>query len=279
MRLGIILAMLLPLLAQLPATAQGIMEGMTVRGAAAGLGAGLAAGANHGRLIKRSAEAMAQGREYAIAQTKAIAKYSQWAVAYESKKQFANAETALQYVLKTIALRDGPGSTASVDVLRKLVKIEKLQNKIDDAVRYQKTVVAFVEAGKKPSVNTIVAERNHLSDLFIGKQDYVAAAPVLQQTAAMVKDPAVSPEQRSVTLHVYARVLNQLNRTVEAQAVEAAAAPVTPVSPVASTETVTEVPVDPSTVATKPVETVTPPVTTEPITTPPPVQPEVTPTP
>ncbi len=205
-----------------PAHSQGMMEGTFVRGLGAGMGAGLAGSANKGKVIHRTYESMVQAQQAMIAQTKQIEQYVATGVQIEAKKQWASAEQYFQDALKMIAKRDGPGSQKSAPVLAHLAKISQNQNKLDEAIGYQKTVVAFANAGKAQNPAAAVQAQSDLSGMYIDKGDFSNAEGVLKQSAEIVRhDRSVSPKTYSTTLRVYGEVLRKLNKEAEADSIDA----------------------------------------------------------
>jgi hypothetical protein len=204
--------------------AQGMSEFGAVQAGAAGLGAGLAASQNHGALVRNGYEAAVQAQGAMFVQNRAIQQYLAAGQAFEAKKQWANAEMAFTYVLQVICKRDGPGSPATVPALKHLVAVSKGQNKIDKAIGFQKTVVAFAHAAPKPDTASLLSAERDLSDMYVKKGDFASAEPVLQD-AVKIQDkvPKLTPEQRSATLKVYGRVLRELNKIREADEVDALA--------------------------------------------------------
>ena len=140
----VIFFLMLPILLPMPTLAQGTMEFGAIHAGAIGLGAGLAASRSHGQVIRRSYEAMVQAEQATLAQTKAIEQYMKIGSQLESKKRWSDAEKSFTYVLKVVALRDGPGSIKSVPALQHLVSVSKQQGKLGEAIDFQKTVVRCV---------------------------------------------------------------------------------------------------------------------------------------
>ncbi|MDR3613351.1 MAG: hypothetical protein P4L53_07285 [Candidatus Obscuribacterales bacterium] len=201
------------------AGAQAIFESGGVNASAAGLGAGMAASANHGRVVSKSYDSVIQSQQAIMAQTRAIEQYMRLGAEYETKKQWQNAEKSFRYVLQVSALRDGPGSEKTVPALKHLVTVCKAQHNLDDAVGFQKRVVGLVEAGKSPAA--MFNARIDLSNLFIEKEEYSEAEPVLAQSVEESADPKTVPtEKRILALQTYARVLKKLKKDTKAQVVE-----------------------------------------------------------
>lgn len=208
----------------LAARAQGTMEFGAVHAGAIGLGAGLAASREHGQVVRRSYEAMLQAQQTAAAQTKAINQYMTLGCQHESKKQWAEAEKSFNYVLKVVALRDGPGSIKSVPALQHLVTVTKQQGKLTEAIDFQKTVVAFTKSVKVPDQQSVLNSQINLSSLFIQNNDYTNAEPILRETISTnAAYESMPPEKRRHTLAMYAKVLRQLHKDSEADAIEASA--------------------------------------------------------
>jgi hypothetical protein len=217
-----IIGLLVLLTVVLPAHAQGIGEFSGVHAGAAGLGAGLAASQNHGALVRNGYEAAGQLQQAVYYQNRAIQQYLAVGQTYEAKKQWKFAEQAFTYVLQVIAKRDGPGSPAAVPALKHLVAVSKGQNKPDQAIGYQKTIVAFAHAAPKRDTDNLLKEEQALSDMYIQKGDFTNAEPVLQDAVKIQETaPKMTPERRSATLKVYGRVLRELKKLDEADAVDA----------------------------------------------------------
>ena len=205
-----------------PAQSQGIMEGTFVRGLGAGMGAGTAASIGHGKVVRRTAESMIQAQQAIVAQTKAIEQSVATGIQMQAKKQWASAEQYFQDALRMIAKRDGPGSPKSAPVLSRLANVAKNQHKLDDAIGYQKTVVAFANNARAQNPTAAVQAQVDLSNLFIDKGDLAKAEGVLKQSADTVRrDRSIPPKTYSTTLRVYGEVLRKLNKTAEADVVDA----------------------------------------------------------
>jgi len=205
-----------------PAQSQGIMEGTFVRGLGAGMGAGTAASIGHGKVVRRTAESMIQAQQAIIAQTKAIEQSVATGIQMQAKKQWALAEQYFQDALRMIAKRDGPGSPKSAPVLSRLANVAKNQHKLDDAIGYQKTVVAFANNARAQNPTAAVQAQVDLSSLFIDKGDLANAEGVLKQSADTVRrDRSIPPKTYSTTLRVYGEVLRKLNKNAEAEVVDA----------------------------------------------------------
>lgn len=199
--------------------AQAIFESGGVNTSAAGLGAGMAASANHGRVVGRTYDSVVQSQQAIIAQTKAIEQYMRLGAEYETKKQWQNAEKAYRYVLQVSALRDGPGSEKTVPALKHLVSVCKAQNNLEDAVGFQKRVVGMAEAAASPAAT--FNARIDLSNLFIAKEEYSEAEPILAQSVEQSVDPKTIPAaKRILALQTYARVLKKLKKDSKAQIVD-----------------------------------------------------------
>lgn len=218
----IFIGLFVALIMVLPANAQGLSEFGAVQAGAAGLGAGLAASQNHGAVLRKGYEAAVNAQSALVVQNRAIQQYLSYGQFYEAKKQWAYAEQAYTYVLQCICKRDGPGSPAAMPALKHLVAVSKGQNKLDSAINYQKTVVAFTHAAPKLDVGSLFKEESSLSDMYLQKKDFANAEPVLQDAVKVQeKLPKLTPEQRAATLKVYGRVLRELNKIEEADAVDA----------------------------------------------------------
>ncbi|MDP3509997.1 MAG: hypothetical protein Q8T09_18650 [Candidatus Melainabacteria bacterium] len=205
-----------------PALAQSIMEAGGLHAGVAGLGAGWAASQNHGRVIRSTYEVASQTQQAVLAQNKAIEQYLKLGTKLESKKDWAGAEKCYAYVLQVVNRRDGPGSSSGLPALKHLVSVNVAQNKIPQAIGFQKTVVAFTERAKILDPQAILQSKLDLSKLFIKQNDYSSAEPYLQQSVAITqKETAIPRAQRKTTLRTYSMVLRKLKKTTDAEAIEA----------------------------------------------------------
>jgi hypothetical protein len=156
---------------------------------------------------------MLRAQQAAIAQTKAIEQYMSMGCKFEATKQWENAEKSFKYVLQVVARRDGPGSTNSIPALHHLVTVTEAQNKIDEAITFQKTVLAFAKAAKVPDYGGVVSEQVNLSNLFMRKEDYASATPVLNEAIASYDAcPQLSNEQRCALLAAYTKLLSKTRK-------------------------------------------------------------------
>jgi DNA-binding SARP family transcriptional activator len=220
---------MMPMLGAQTAFAQGMFESAGVNASAAGLGAGAAASAGHGRVVRRTYETMLEAEKATEAQTKVIEQYMKVGTQYEAKKQWENAEKTYKYVLQITAQRDGPGSAASVPTLRHLVVVSKEQNNLDDAIGYQSTLVDFARVARVPEPAAVINAEISLSNLYLQKDDYHSAAAVLRDSYTLsTNSPSLPPAKRKVALAAYAKVLRQMHKDAEADAIEKAAGDETP---------------------------------------------------
>lgn len=204
-----------------PAGAQSIMEAGGLHAGVAGLGAGLAASQNHGKAIRSTYEVAAQTQQAVLAQNEAIKQYLNLGTKYEAKKDWAAAEKCYAYVLQVVNRRDGPGSANGLPALKHLVSVNLAQNKIPEAIGFQKTVVAFTERAKQADPRQVLQSKLDLSRLFIKQNDYSNAEPYLQQSVAITQNDTTIPvAQRKTTLKTYSTVLRKLKKTAEAEAIE-----------------------------------------------------------
>lgn len=203
------------------ARGQALGEFAGVNAGVAGMGAGVAASMGNGALVRRTYESAAQAQQAMMAQNKAVEQYFKMGNQFEMQKQWENAEKAFTYVLQVIARRDGAGSPKSVPALKHLAAISQQQNRLDQAISYQKTVLAFTKAAKVPDKIAIVEESVNLSKILIKKAEYSLAEPIMRESVALAKQTTMPKSDYQTTLQVYGRVLRQLNRQEEAQAIEA----------------------------------------------------------
>jgi hypothetical protein len=200
---------------------QGMVEAGGGLGIAGGLGAGLAASASHGRAVARSYEAMAKSQQALLAQTQAIEHYMKAGCQFEAAKQWGNAEKSFKYVLQVVAARDGPGSNKGVPALKHLVAVSQAQNKLDEAIGFQKTVVSFTKRASIINPAAVINEQCNLSNLYVQYGDYGAAEPVLKEAVTFCDaHPSLSVQQQRATRLSYAQVLRQMHRDSEAEAIE-----------------------------------------------------------
>lgn len=203
------------------ASAQGLMESGSVRALSGGLGAGLAGSLGHGRVVQQAYESIGEAQKLAVERTKAINQYFTYGNAYEKARQWNYAEIAYKFVLQQIAKRDGPGSASSLPVLAHLSKVSKAENKLDQAISFQKTVVALTAAQKKSDPAGILNAQRDLSQLFIAKKDYPGAKVALREEVALFdKFSALPRQQLNATLSVYGKVLTQLHEDAEAARIQ-----------------------------------------------------------
>jgi uncharacterized protein HemY len=197
------------------------MEAGGLHAGVAGLGAGLAASQNHGKAIRSTYEVAAQTQQAVLAQNEAIKQYLNLGTKYEAKKDWAAAEKCYAYVLQVVNRRDGPGSANGLPALKHLVSVNLAQNKIPEAIGFQKTIVAFTERAKQADPRQVLQSKLDLSRLFIKQNDYSNAEPYLQQSVAITQNDTTIPiAQRKTTLKTYSTVLRKLKKTTEAEAVE-----------------------------------------------------------
>lgn len=199
-----------------------------LRAGAMGTGAGLSAGMgndqvrrSYGLMMDAQQKAMGAAKGAIAEQTKAIQQYWNYGVQAEAQKKWAAAEQAYKYALQTISARDGQKSTTNVPVLERLVSTSKAEKKMDQAIDFQKMIVNLFQGEKKPDYKSVVKSRQELSNLFVQKQDYKSAEPILRDTMAMCDaNHNVGNEQRSVILRLYGSVLRKLNKNAEADKLE-----------------------------------------------------------
>ncbi len=203
--------------------AQAIMSGAGAYSAAGGLGAGLAASSNHGAAVTRSYEAMIKTQAAILAQTQVIEKYMTLGCQFEAAKQWENAEKSFKYVLQMVAKRDGPGSNKGMPALQHLVAVSKAQNKLDDAIGFQKTVLAFTKAAAKVNPAAVINENLTLSNLYVQHGDYASAEPLLKDTVTLCEEhSSLSTRQIKKVRASYVEVLRGLHKDSEADALESA---------------------------------------------------------
>jgi hypothetical protein len=207
----LLLALSIACIAAQPVSAQGMLESGGVRAFSAGLGAGLAGSLGHGAIVRQTYETALEAQKALAEQTRVVNDYCSRGAQFEAKKQWAYAEAAYKYVLAVISHRDGPGSPNALPVLAHLSKISKQQNKLDDAIYYQKTVVAMTQGSKKPEPKAVLSAQRELGSLFIQKHDYAAARNALQKEVALFDQyPTLPREELTVSMEVYGKVLGRL---------------------------------------------------------------------
>ena len=203
---------------------QGMSEFGATHAMSAGLGAGLAASlSNHTKVLSRSYRSTVKVQQALAAQTKAIQQYMQYGYKLEAQKKWADAERSYKYVLQIIARRDGPGSQKSVPTLEHLVTVTKAQNKLDDAINFQDTVLSFKSAITPANPPAVVRAQQNLVNLLEQNNDYNHAASVLRQSVSYYDShPNLPRKDKFTTRAAYAKVLRKLHRDEEADAEEAA---------------------------------------------------------
>jgi hypothetical protein len=139
-------------------------------------------------------------------------------------------EKAYRYALQTIARRDGVGSPKSVPVLQHLVTVSKQQNNLSQAIDFQKTVFAFTKNARVPDIELQAKAQTGLGVLYLQKQDYAAAEPMLKESVDTYEaNPGLPKSHSNEARRSYARLLRETNREAEAQSVEARIEPDAPV--------------------------------------------------
>lgn len=201
--------------------AQGIFESQAVRGLSAGMGSGMAAGLSNGKVVQRSYERMVEAQQAGLALTKTINEYVSFGTIYEQKKDWLQADKCFRFVLQLIARRDGPGSKSTVPILTHLVVTSKAQNKLDEALAFQKTILSFAQSCKVPDTKVILQAQQDLASVYMLKQDYVTAAPILKDSLdRCYSSSEFLPKQLQSIKKKYASTLRKLNREAEAVALE-----------------------------------------------------------
>jgi len=225
LKLKIFLPIFFLLLVPQAVWSQGMAESGGMYGLSAGLGAGLAASRGHGQVVHNSYKALLEAQLATLAQTKAIEKYMTLGCQFEIKKQWENAEKSFRYVLQVVALRDGPGSAKSVPALQHLVTISKAENKLDDAISYQKTVLAFAKTATIPNHMAVLNASINLSNLFMQKEDYANAESVLGDSVTLLNaNPSLPDKERGHVCESYINVLHKLHKDIEIPTIVAAGA-------------------------------------------------------
>ncbi len=99
------------------------------------------------------------------------------------------------------------------------------QNKIEDAIGYQKTAIAFEKSGPTINASAVVKAQNNLTNLMLIKGDYASAEPVIRDSVAVCNThkSSLSQGQRRHTMVVYSRILRKLKKNSEAEVVESEA--------------------------------------------------------
>lgn len=210
----ILLAMTIWLMLPQAATCQATMEWGMGAGTA-GLGAGLGARMNQ----KRGAQPSAAGVGAALPTEVDFAKYVSAAAKHEAAKQWHEAEECYRSALKTIALREGPGSIKSLPIVQHLVKVTKEQGNYSDAISFQKTLVTF--AGNSGPAQ-VEKERHMLGKLYALNRDYAQAEPLLKSAVEAGKTRTDIPQEEQLeTMRAYSKVLHKLNKADEASQIDA----------------------------------------------------------
>jgi tetratricopeptide (TPR) repeat protein len=195
---------------------QGMVEQGGIYSGVAGLGAGLAAGGRtHADTLKHSFEAVGRAQQAVQQsvqeQSANIERNMKLGCQYEAAKQWENAENAFRWVLHGVAKRDGPGSVASVPALKHLVTISEAQHKLDDAIGFQRTVVAFNKVNRAVDYSAFASDQIRLINLYLEKGDYATAEPMLQEVVEN-PNPSLPDKERCTALQSYFEVLHHLNK-------------------------------------------------------------------
>ena len=194
-----------------PCHSQAIMEFGGVNASSVGLGAGLGLSLSHGMALTHSYQAAASAQAAIIDKSRAIEQYMKMGYDYEARKDLDSAEKAYRYALQVIASRDGPGSPKSVPALQHLVSIASMQQRWNDALNMQKTVVKFSQQNPN-DVSGAVREQINLSKLFIQTNNLPQAEVNLRETITLCDShPSVPAAQRDAALSQYAQVLKQMD--------------------------------------------------------------------
>jgi hypothetical protein len=180
----------------------------------------------HGQFTQRSYRELVQTHNEAMSETQVINLWFKYGYKLESQKKWAQSEQAFNYVLKVVALRDGPGSPASLPILEHLAKVSGEQKNLKEAIGYQETALNMLKAQKTLNQQAILNDQLILANLYAQNQDFANAEDVLKDSTAMYSaKPSLSNQQRRLTYQLYARVLRQLHKDSEADAIEIAAKP------------------------------------------------------
>jgi tetratricopeptide (TPR) repeat protein len=160
-----------------------------------------------GKFTTVSYAAYAQSRRKAATETQAINQYMTSGYQFEAKKNYAAAEQSYRHALKEIALRDGPGSDASIPSLEHLAIVTKAQNNLDDAIEFQDRAVQLRKAQTSPNYEAILQAQLNLSGLLLQKHDYRDAELALKDAVAIYNaQPSLMPAKRTLTFQRYAEV-------------------------------------------------------------------------
>lgn len=209
----------------LPAFSQGLFEGSSMDAMSAGLGAGLAASIGRGALVGRTynsaVDAQMSAAQALQVRTKAIDQYMKLGAQYEARKQWQNAEKSFRYVLQVSTLRDGIGSPKMVPTLQHLVTVSSAQGNLYDAIGFQQRLVNFAKNAKVADPATVINAQMSLTDLYLKKQDYQSAEPVIRESFEKAQSaPGIAKEKRKVIARTYGQVLRKLNKESEAKQIE-----------------------------------------------------------
>jgi MalT-like TPR region len=181
--------------------------------------------AGRGKAAANPVSALSPSQQVFVVRTRAIQQYMAAGAQYEGKKQWDNARTAYEYVLKVVALRDGPGSVYGVPALQRLVAVSKAQSKFDQAIGYQDTVLNFAKAPKTPDSKAILNAQMLLADLLVQNKELNSAEVILGESITYCTDhPGVSPELRKAAYKAYVDVLRSEHKDGRADEIEKIAA-------------------------------------------------------
>lgn len=169
--------------------------------------------------------ALSPSQQVFVVRTRAIQQYMAAGAQYEGKKQWDSAQSAYEYVLKVVALRDGPGSVYGVPALQRLVAVSRAQSKFDQAIGFQDTVLNFAKAPKTPDSKAIINAQMVLADLLVQNKELNSAEVILGESITYCTEhPGVSPELRKAAYKAYVDVLRTEHKDGRADEIEKIAA-------------------------------------------------------
>lgn len=196
-----------------PSFAQATIEFGGTHARVVNLGSGFNASSSRSSVAPNPRQSTICSQQALLLQNNAVQQYMNAGCTLETKKHWAEAEDYFKYVLKVIARRDGPGSIKSLPALEHLVIVTKNQSKLNDAISYQKTVLAFKKAAEIPNLGSVVKAQNDLASLLEQKFDYVGAEKLLKESIELCNSsPSAIPEsvQQNTRLN-YANILGKLS--------------------------------------------------------------------
>lgn len=102
--------------------------------------------------------------------------------------------------------------------------MNRIEDKPDEALYFQETALRLIQAQKPSNKQAILDNQLGLTALYLNRNDYRNAESVLKDAVATCKsEPTLFGQERGTVYRAYGKVLRQLHKDAEAQAIEATA--------------------------------------------------------